>query len=60
MASLMAVLNKKKIMSDCMSNDTEPVLHHMLTMLYKTDNFLHNHIDMENREIIIAFCKKIK
>ncbi|XP_065661848.1 uncharacterized protein LOC136084802 [Hydra vulgaris] len=46
-------------MSDCMSKDTEPVLHHMLTMLYKTDDFLHNHIDMENREIIIAFCKKL-
>nr|XP_047126646.1 uncharacterized protein LOC105850668 [Hydra vulgaris] len=59
MASLMPVLKKMKIMSDCMSKDTEPVLHHMLTMLYKTDNFLHDHIDMENREIVNAFCKKL-
>nr|XP_047123117.1 uncharacterized protein LOC124806363 [Hydra vulgaris] len=59
MASLMPVLKKMKIMSDCMSKDTEPVLHHMLTMLYKTDNFLHDHIDMENREIVSAFCKKL-
>nr|XP_047133547.1 uncharacterized protein LOC124811636 isoform X2 [Hydra vulgaris] len=59
MASLMPVLKKMKIMSDCMSKDTETVLHHMLTMLYKTDNFLHDHIDMENREIVNAFCKKL-
>nr|XP_047125861.1 uncharacterized protein LOC124807711 [Hydra vulgaris] len=39
MASLMPVLKKMKIMSDFMSKDTEPVLHHMLTMLSKTDNF---------------------
>ena len=58
MASLMPVLNKMKIMLNCMSKDTESVLHHMLTMLYKTDNFLHNHIDVENREMIIAFRKK--
>ena len=33
MASLMPVLNKMKIMLNCMSKDTESVLHHMLTAL---------------------------